>query len=182
MLGRELRLPDQLQYLPPPPEASTRHQYVLDVKSRLEEAHSLLQEQQVKIRQEDDEEPPLFMAGDLVWLENRRRRKGENPKLQPKFVGPYEVLAAWGSHTYQIERQGQQSVQHESRLKPYRACSEPSGQAPATFEAARRPNMKGAASRAKKSPAVPEVEPEPVVVPPPTSEPREITETQAEEE
>ena len=110
MLGRELRLPDQLQYLPPPPEASTRHQYVLDVKSRLEEAHSLLQEQQVKIRQEDDEEPPLFMAGDLVWLENRRRRKGENPKLQPKFVGPYEVLAAWGSHTYQIERQGQQSV------------------------------------------------------------------------
>ena len=108
------------------------------------------------------------MAGNLVWLENKRRRKGENPKLQPKFVGPYEVLAAWGSHTYRIERQGQQSVQHESRLKPYRACNEPSGRAPATLEAARRPNMKGAATRARKEPVLPEAEPEPlpVVVPP----------------
>ena len=24
-------------------------------------------------------------SGDMVWLENRRRRKGENPKLQAKF-------------------------------------------------------------------------------------------------
>ena len=134
MLGRELRLPDQLQYLPPPQELSARHQYVQDVRQRLEEAHSLLREQQVQIRQEDDEEPPLFVVGDLVWLENRRRRKGENPKLQPKFVGPYEVLAAWGNHTYKVERQGQESVQHESRLKPYRACTEPLGQGCPTFQ------------------------------------------------
>ena len=66
MLGRELRLPDQLQYLPPPVEASTRNQFVQDVRERLEEAHSLLQDQEVKIRQEDDEEPPLFAVGDLV--------------------------------------------------------------------------------------------------------------------
>ena len=105
MLGRELRLPDQLQYLPPPQEASTRHQFVQDVRQRLEEAHSLLQKQQMHIRQEDGEEPPLYAVGDLVWLQNQRRRKGENPKLQPKFVGPYEVLAAWGNHTYKIERQ-----------------------------------------------------------------------------
>ena len=159
MLGRELRLPDQLQYLPPPGGQSTRHQYVQDVHDRLEEAHSLLQEQQLRIRQEDDEEPPLFMTGDLVWLENKRRRKGENPKLQPKFVGPYEVIEAWGGHTYRIERQGQQSIQHESRLKPFRACAEPSGQAPATLEPARRPNMKGAAPRRKTREVEPTLEP-----------------------
>ena len=165
MLGRELRLPDQLQYLPPPQENSSRNQFVLETRRRLEEAHSLLQEQQIKVRQDDDEEPPLFAAGDLVWLENKRRRKGENPKLQPKFVGPYEVLAAWGSHTYQIERQGQQSVQHESRLKPYRACAEPIGQAPTTLETARRPNMKGAVTRKRPEPAPLEEESEPLLVP-----------------
>ena len=54
MLGRELRLPDQLQYLPPPEVHSTRHQFVLDTRARLEEAHGLLQKQQLKVRQEDD--------------------------------------------------------------------------------------------------------------------------------
>ena len=127
MLGRELRLPHQLQCRPPPAEASTRHQFVQDVKERLEEAHELLQDQQVKVRQEDDEEPPLFAVGDLVWMENKRRRKGENPKLQPKFVGPYEVLEVLSGHTYRVKRQHQQSVQHESHLKPYRACEEPVG-------------------------------------------------------
>ena len=131
-----------------------------DVRQRLEEAHSLLQEQQMHIRQEDDEEPPLYAVGDLVWLQNQRRRKGENPKLQPKFVGPYEVLAAWGNHTYRIERQGQESVQHESRLKPYRACTEPVGQAPGTMEATRRPNMKGAVPRARRRATTPELDEE----------------------
>ena len=99
------------------------------------------------MKQEDDDEPPLYAVGDLVWLENKKRRKGENPKLQLKFVAPYEVLAAWGSHTYQLQKQGQRSVQHESRLKPYRACVEPAGQAPATLEPTRRHKMKGAALR-----------------------------------
>ena len=35
MLGRELCLPDQLQYLPPPQELSTWHQYVQDLRERL---------------------------------------------------------------------------------------------------------------------------------------------------
>ena len=121
------------------------------VKERLEEAHKLLQEQQVKVRQED-EKPPLFAVGDLVWMENKRRRKGENPKLQPKFVGPYEVLEVLSGHTYRVERQHQQSVQHESRLKPYRACEEPVDQAPTTLEPARRPNIKGVAAKRKEKP------------------------------
>ena len=94
MLGRELRLPDQLLYTSPPAEMSTRHQYVLDTKERLESVHSTLQGKQVLVRQEDSDEPPLFAPGDMVWMENKRRRKGENPKLQPKFVGPYHVLEA----------------------------------------------------------------------------------------
>ena len=142
MLGRELRLPDQLLYTSPATEPATRHQYVLDMKERLEIAHSTLQERQIQVRQDDGEEPPLFAPEDLVWLENKRRRKGENPKLQPKFVGPYRVVEVCGKHTYKVERSGQTSLQHEGQLKPHRVCPEATGQAPTLLEPSRRPNMR----------------------------------------
>jgi hypothetical protein len=153
MLGRELRLPDQLQHQPPPTECQPRAEYVQQMMNTLHQAHDVLSQQQLQIRQENQEEPLLFTEGDLVWLENRRRRKGENPKLQRKFVGPYRVIKAWENHTYTVERQGQQSTQNECRLKLYHACPEPIGQAPGTQEATRRPNMRGATRRRIEEPA-----------------------------
>ena len=90
----------------------------------------MLRHQQIDIRQEDSEEPPLFQSGDLVLMQNIRRWKGEAPKLQPKFVGPYEVVEAFKNHTYLLERLGQTTVQNECRLKLYRPCTEKAGQAP----------------------------------------------------
>ena len=94
MLGRELRLPDQLQHQPPPEDSSPRHEFVVEMKERLEQAHETLRQQQMKIRQDDQEEPLLFAQGDLVWLQNRRRKKGESNKLQQKFVEPTTEAAA----------------------------------------------------------------------------------------
>ena len=91
ILGRELRLPDQLSICPPPMEQQFRLEYLQATQNRLKEARQILRGEQMETRQEDQEEPPLFIEWDLVWLENKRRKKGENPKLQPKFVGPYEV-------------------------------------------------------------------------------------------
>ena len=84
MLGRELRLPDQLQHHPPPNESSSQHEVVIEMRERLEQAHKALRQEQLKVRQDDQEEPLLFAPGDMVWLQNRRRRKGENSKLQQK--------------------------------------------------------------------------------------------------
>ena len=50
MLGRELRLPDQLQQQPPPEEASPRHEFVIEMKDRLEQAHEALRQLQIKTR------------------------------------------------------------------------------------------------------------------------------------
>ena len=100
MLGRELRLPDLLTSNPPPIEHQAHHEYTQELVQRLEEAHDMLREQQMAVRQEDSEEPSLFQTGDLVLLQNVRRKKGENPKLQPKFVGPYEVISVFDNHTY----------------------------------------------------------------------------------
>ena len=79
--------------------------YIQDLVGQLKEAHEVLSEQQMKIREKDSEEPPLFSEGDLVWLVNKRRR-GENPKLQPKYVRPYTLLQSFANYTYKLERQG----------------------------------------------------------------------------
>ena len=177
MLGRELRLPDQLQQQPPPEEASPRHEFVIEMKDRLEQAHEALRQLQIKTRQDDQEEPLLFAPGDMVWLHNRRRKKGDSHKLQPKFVGPYHVLEAYDNHTYKIERQGQSSVQNEVRLKLYHPCAAEPGRAPVNLEAKRRPNMKGVLRRRRGEGTTQELE-----VPldfPPVSEPEASTDPEA---
>ena len=142
MLGREVKLPDQLVAPTPPPES--RDQYTVDLHERLQTAHQLVRTQQRDVRSTDSEEPPLFKVGDLVLLANKRRRKGQCPKLQPKYVGPYTVLEAYPNHTYKIEQNGQTSVQNERRLKLHTASNCPAGQAPTLNEPRRRPNMRGA--------------------------------------
>ena len=87
MLGWKLRLPDLLTSNPPPIEHQAHHEYTQELVQQLEEAHDMLKEQKMAVRQKDCEEPPLFQTGDLVLLQNVRQKKGENPKLQPKFVG-----------------------------------------------------------------------------------------------
>ena len=144
MLGQEVRIPDQLIHGVPDVALQPTQKYVLEVQGRLQTAHNLLREQQRQVRTQDSEAPPLFKKGDLVWLVNKRRKKGQKPKLQPKFVGPYHVLSCYPNHTYYIERKGQGSVQHESRLKLHRPCSDRLGQAPVLIEPRRRANMKGA--------------------------------------
>ena len=161
MLGWELRLPDQLQLHPPPLKVTPQNEYCQELLDRLEMAHAAFREQQIVIRQEDQEEPLFFSPGDMVWLENRHRRKGENPKLQAKFQGPYTVVRSWANHPYQIERSGQTSVQNECRLKAYRPCPEEVGWAPVTLEPTRWPNMRGAIKRRERTPS-----PEPWMLPP----------------
>ena len=177
LLGREVRLPYQLVCPTPLPEAVGRSQYVSELTERLEHTHELVRNQQRELRQQDGEEPLLFRAGDYVWLENRRRRKGVNQKLQAKFVGPYEVLKAFPNHTYEICRQGQKSVQSEQRLKKYTEAIRPAGRAPGELEVRRRPNMKGAVTRQTRKEEVP-VPPEEVIRPPEIPD-RDIQRTQS---
>ena len=49
LMGRELRLPDQLQHHPPPNESSPQHEFVIEMKERLEQAHEALRQEQLKV-------------------------------------------------------------------------------------------------------------------------------------
>jgi transposase InsO family protein len=150
MFGRELRLPDQVQCYPLPTTIQPQNEYVKELLERLEETHEIIREKQIETRQKDQEEPLAFKSGDLVLMINKRRRKGENPKLQAKFVGPFTILEAYKNHTYRIHRQGQESVQNENRLKLYIPCPERTAQVPGNRELPLRPNMKGGIVRNKR--------------------------------
>ena len=115
-------------------EYQAQAEYTQDLIERLEGTHELLRQQQRDVRQEDSEEPTLSQSGNLVLMQNVRSGKGEKPKLQPKFVEPYEVVEAYINHTYLLERLGQTTVQNECRLKLYRPCIERAGQAPGMLE------------------------------------------------
>ena len=60
MLSRELRLPDLLMSNPLPSDQQEHSQYVQKMVECLEEAHTLLKEQQMAMRQDDGEEHLLF--------------------------------------------------------------------------------------------------------------------------
>ena len=129
---------------PPQTELFPAHQYALQVQRKLQMVHEALRQGQIEVKQEERKEPSLYALGDWVWLTNKGRRQGENPKLQAKFVGPYQVMKAWGNNSYLVEQQSQSSILREARLKPYHACPERLGQAPSTLEPRRGPNMKRA--------------------------------------
>ena len=60
MLNRELRLPDLLTSNLPPREHQAHHEYTQELIERLEKVHDMLREQQMAVRLEDGDEPPLF--------------------------------------------------------------------------------------------------------------------------
>lgn len=81
------------------------HKYVITAKEKLEQAYEEYRQQQMHTQHSDREEKLLFATGDRVWLENRRRRKGSNHKLQPKFMGPYHLRETYSNYTYLLEQQ-----------------------------------------------------------------------------
>ena len=146
MYGREMRLPDNLLGSVSG-ETTTRPEYAEQVKARLEEAHDYLRHQQSQVRTADKQAAPLYKSGDLVWLINKRYRKGTTPKLQPKYNGPYKVIQTFDNNTYQLELKGKKSVENESRLKLYSPATAHWGQAPEIPEATRQPPRMGGRTR-----------------------------------
>ena len=117
MLGRETKLPGALVLGTPSHEEPTVTDYAIGLKDRMTDAGDRLRAQQYDIRQEESGEPSLFMVGDLVWLKSFHKKKGVNPKLSPKYQGPYEIVEVLAYHTYRVRRDGKDSIQHEGRIK-----------------------------------------------------------------
>jgi len=62
-----------------------------------------------------------FKEGDQVWLYNPRRKKGQSPKLQSPWEGPYAVMERLTDVTYSIRggRRTKPKTVHVNRLCKY---------------------------------------------------------------
>jgi hypothetical protein len=119
MMGREVRLPEELIAEEKMPKETTVAEYVDDLRELMEEAGNRMRRHQYEVRTEEMEEPPQYLVGDLVWIRSMMRRKGESPKLAFKYIGPYEIIEVLPYHTYRMRKDGKESLQHEARIKLY---------------------------------------------------------------
>lgn len=61
----------------------------------------------------------MFEVDDWVWLNNKDRKRGFNPKLQPKWSGPFTLLERLGiGYVIRADDSKKQIVVHQQRLKP----------------------------------------------------------------
>jgi transposase InsO family protein len=102
MMGREVQLPEDLALLETTERNTTVEDYAQELQERLRVAGEKLRSSQYRVRMEETGEPHLYLPGDKVWLKSYARKKGENPKLSAKYVGPYEVVEALPYHTYRV--------------------------------------------------------------------------------
>lgn len=84
-----MQLPDQVAYGIIGSNQQSTSEYIRELRSHMETAHLALREKHL-----------LFKTGDQFWMINKRRRVGENPKLQSRFVGPYHGIEFSANHTY----------------------------------------------------------------------------------
>ena len=79
--------------------------------------HSRLRKEQLRDIVKSKGEDCAYKPGDLCLDDSRARKKGLSPKLEPQWVGPFEVANAYPNRTYRLK--GYRNVVNESRLKLY---------------------------------------------------------------
>jgi hypothetical protein len=126
MMGREVRLPDDLYHQATRAESQTTDSYAAELQERLAQAHELVRSKQLTVRVEGTEEPNLFKEGDWVWLKSKQKAKGmaNARKLQPKFIGPFKIVESLPYHTYRVSRDGKTTIEHEGRIKLHVTASQ----------------------------------------------------------
>ncbi|KAI7811653.1 hypothetical protein IRJ41_008241 [Triplophysa rosa] len=60
-----------------------------------------------------------YIVGDLVYMRDSTKKKGQSPKLQPPWKGPFVISACCGPVLYEVQGLRQKRVMHHDRLKPY---------------------------------------------------------------
>lgn len=63
-----------------------------------------------------------FKSGDLVLVTNEANHEGLSKKLEPKYIGPYEIVKEIGKRNFRCKLVGgkYEKVLHRNRLVPYR--------------------------------------------------------------
>ncbi len=54
-----------------------------------------------------------------MYMRDSTKKKGQSPKLQAPWKGPFVISASCGPVLYEVQRLRQKRIMHHNRLKPY---------------------------------------------------------------
>jgi hypothetical protein len=106
LLGEEMRLPIDVNLIPNPDTPPDVFRHLQDITEEFSVTREMAKEnikqaqEQQKLYHDKKAVKPTFKLADKVWLNNVQKKKGLNPKLQPKYVGPYYIADVGENNTY----------------------------------------------------------------------------------
>ena len=121
MFGREVNIPSDILYpFPRPEEPENIHEYVHDLRDKMEECYHIVRKnlKSAAERQKQDYDSRMveysYKKGDVVY-----KREGFGKKLDTKYKGPYIILKCLSPSVYEILGKKEKLVIHHDRLKKY---------------------------------------------------------------
>ena len=106
LLGEEMRLPIDVNLIPNADTPPDVFRHLQDITKEFSVTREMAK-QNIKQAQEEQKRyhdqkaaKPTFKLGDKVWLTNVNKKKGLNPKLQPRYIGPYYIADVGDNDTY----------------------------------------------------------------------------------
>ena len=108
LLGEEMRLPIDVTLIPRDANPPDQYRHLEDLFEEFNVIHDLAKENieqaqaQNKLYHDRKAVEPNFRLGDRVWINNQNKTVGLNPKLQPKYLGPYYVTDVSDTNTYEL--------------------------------------------------------------------------------
>ena len=129
LYGEEMKLPIDISSAPSDHREDEDHStdYVQELRRKLKCNHERAREvlKQAAKRQKRNHDRNVILhpvsEGTFVWLHNEVRKKGQCPKLQFKWDGPFIVTKKLSDVVFRIQKspQSKPKVVHYDRLKPY---------------------------------------------------------------
>jgi hypothetical protein len=127
MLGRETTLPPLWEFGDIMPAEFVTTNYVAQLQDRLSDIHTDYRNLRGQTTHFDISTHRPYVVNQWVWLREQRRYEGVSPKLQARYLGPYQVIKVFTYDTYQVKHKttGKLRTEHFSRLKPVKSLGNP---------------------------------------------------------
>ena len=125
----EMRLPIDTALLPKDATSPDLYRHLEDMTEEFRVVRDMAKQnieavqKQHKLYHDRKAVKPTHQLGDRVWLNNPNKTVGLNPKLQPKYLGPYYITDVGDNNTYELRNcsthKPTPSRVNASRLKRY---------------------------------------------------------------
>jgi len=108
LMGEEMRLPIDTALIPKDATPPDVYRHLEDMAEEFNVIHDLARDNikraqaQNKLYHDQKAVEPKFKLGDQVWVNNNNKTIGLNPKLQPKYVGPYYITDVSDNNHYEL--------------------------------------------------------------------------------